>query len=217
MIKGVLRSCLVLMPYQWHKTWSRCTTRCKKTGALHAPTTFGAAAELHGACDHLYKDGDKTIVGEGKDKREDIYDAVASDLTTHPVRWLNTMKIHQNVNSLFALACTRAINALRAGATTPGASRTEDTACVTELRLRLTWPAVVRLAAATTLTLRFIPYELSPFPCALLSPMHPHYDQCPYSCRVASQRHQLYAQLLSCQSVSCYHPYVASGGVSSPD
>ena len=36
-----------------------------------APTTFGAAAELHGACDHLYKDGDKTIVGEGKDKRED--------------------------------------------------------------------------------------------------------------------------------------------------
>ena len=149
MIKGVLRSCLVLMPYQWHKTWSRCTTRCKKTGALHAPTTFGAAAELHGACDHLYKDGDKTIVGEGKDKREDIYDAVASDLTTHPVRWLNTMKIHQNVNSLFALACTRAINALRAGATTPGASRTEDTACVTELRLRLTWPAVVRLAATT--------------------------------------------------------------------
>jgi hypothetical protein len=101
MIKGVLRSCLVLMPYQWHKTWSRCTTRCKKTGALHAPTTFGAAAELHGACDHLYKDGDKTIVGEGKDKREDIYDAVASDLTTHPVRWLNTMKIHQNANSLF--------------------------------------------------------------------------------------------------------------------
>jgi hypothetical protein len=66
-----------------------------------APTTFGAAAELHGACDHLYKDGDKTIVGEGKDKREDIYDAVASDLTTHPVRWLNTMKIHQNANSLF--------------------------------------------------------------------------------------------------------------------
>jgi hypothetical protein len=66
-----------------------------------APTTFGAAAELHGACDHLCKDGDKTIVGEGKDKREDIYDAVASDLTTHPVRWLNTMKIHQNANSLF--------------------------------------------------------------------------------------------------------------------
>ena len=48
-----------------------------------APTTFGAAAELHGACDHLYKDGDKTIVGEGKDKREDIYDAVVSDLTKH--------------------------------------------------------------------------------------------------------------------------------------
>ena len=56
--------------------------------------------------------------------------------------WTETRKnvesVHQNVNILFALACARAMNALRAGATTPGALRTEDTACVTELRLRLT-------------------------------------------------------------------------------
>jgi hypothetical protein len=37
MIKGVLRSCLVLMPYQWHKTWSRCTTRCKKMSSALPP------------------------------------------------------------------------------------------------------------------------------------------------------------------------------------
>ena len=39
--------------------------------------------ELHGACDHLYKDGDKTTIDDEKDKREDIYDAVVSDLTKH--------------------------------------------------------------------------------------------------------------------------------------
>jgi hypothetical protein len=101
MIKGVLRSCLVLMPYQVAQVDVVTVHYTLQENVVGAPTTFGAAAELHGACDHLYKDGDKTIVGEGKDKREDIYDAVASDLTTHPVRWLNTMKIHQNANSLF--------------------------------------------------------------------------------------------------------------------